>query len=139
MKKLMKYLLILLGCLILNSTHLAAEYRTTCSGSGISQPATEQPGEDKTLINAQKDELPMVGENNPFAPLVRVTSNPRSPVRISARNSQFNFSFGKNLLLQSEIKDSLLRVYIQNCSFNLFIPLFPPCRYYVFALRKMLD
>jgi len=82
-------------------------------------------------------EMLPVDESNPFGSLFRFSKTSRPSVRIPARLSQFHFPFRKNLLLKSQLNNSLTNIYIKGCLFKQ-LDMQPPCIYYVFALREII-
>jgi hypothetical protein len=139
MKHSVKYLLLLLGCLLWHFTPFTAEggqEYVSCKTSEY-HDVSKRKSEAELLTAPHSDTL-LAAENNPFGSFFRIVHHTRLLVRVPARLTQFHFSFGKNTLLHSLLKDSLIRVSIRIYSLNHHHPSLLPCNYYVFALRKIL-
>jgi hypothetical protein len=138
MKHSVKYLLVLLGYLLLHFTSFTAEWGreyVSCKTSEY-HDVSKRKSVEELLTTSHSDRL-LAAENNPFGSFFRIVHHTRLSVRGAVRLTQFHFSFGKNILLHSLLEDSLIRVSIRIYSLH-HPPSSLPCNYYIFALRKII-
>ncbi|MDR3266592.1 MAG: hypothetical protein LBT24_03375 [Tannerella sp.] len=134
-----KYLLALLGCLLLQYTPLTAasnQERINNRTTFISHDEREKTA--GSLINPSRTGITLVADINPINYLFQFTNNSRTSIRVIARHTHHHFSIEKIILLHSSREKSLSRIYIRKHFSNFFLFFFPSCKYYVFALRKII-
>jgi len=134
--RIIKQLLIWTSAFMLLTTPVYATAQTGESNHNV--PARKETDSGKVKgIDPLKQGVISAAETAPITYMFRITNSLRLFLRIPARNSSPVFSFENVTLLYSVHKMPVSRILLDKYLISRRLCCFPPCRYYVFALREI--